>query len=108
MRVDIDPREPRCRICRQESVRVAVNQLLDWRGVPVANGRKLHRVTYADILRDLEPLNEGRDQRDRVTYDCLRIHAKRHYEIDGIVKYWASRFPKDLRRALRPGTGRDL
>ena len=40
-------------------------------------------ITYADILRDLEPLNEGRDKRDRITYDSLWIHAKRHYDLAG-------------------------
>jgi hypothetical protein len=33
-------------------------------------------VTYADILRDLEPLNKGRDDNDRITYDSLWVHAK--------------------------------
>ena len=67
---DVERREPRCRICRHETVRIEVNELLDWRGVPIILGRgKTHRVTYADILRDLEPFNEDRDTRDRITYD---------------------------------------
>ena len=66
---DIEPTEPRCRICRDPAVRRLVNDLLDWRGVPIIlGGGKRHRITYADILRDLEPLNEGRDKRDRITY----------------------------------------
>ena len=73
---DVERREPRCRICRDETVRVVVNGLLDWRGVPVILGSgQAHLVTYADILRDLEPLNEGRDKRDRITYDSFGIHA---------------------------------
>jgi|GEM_PF-7117130 len=32
-------REPRCRICRDESVRVLVNELLDWHGAPIILGR---------------------------------------------------------------------
>ena len=65
---DFERREPRCRICRDENVRVLVNKLLDWHGAPIILGRgKTHVVTYAEILRDLEPLNRGRDKRDRIT-----------------------------------------
>ena len=68
LRADFERREPRCRICRQETVRVLVNKLLDWHGAPIIPGRgKTHVVTYADILRDLEPLNRGRDKKDRIT-----------------------------------------
>jgi hypothetical protein len=82
-------------------VRRLVNDLLDWRGVPIIRGRgKRHRITYADILRDLEPLNEGRDKRDRITYDSLWVHAKRHYDLAGIVTYWTARMDKELRKAL--------
>ena len=60
---DFERREPRCRICRDETVRILVNELLDWRGVPVIRGRgKIHRITLTEILRDLAPLNEGRDK----------------------------------------------
>jgi hypothetical protein len=67
---DFERREPRCWICRDETVRVLVNKLLDWHGAPVILGRaKTHVVTYADILRELKPVNEGRDDNDRITYD---------------------------------------
>ena len=33
--------------------------------------RKTQWITYTDILRTLEPINEGCDKRDRVTYDSL-------------------------------------
>ena len=63
---------------------VVVNELLDWRGVPVILGRgKTSPDHLTDILRDLAPLNEGRDTRDRITYDSLWIHAKRHYGLPG-------------------------
>jgi hypothetical protein len=63
VRADFERREPRCRICRDETVRILVNELLDWRGVPVIRGRgKIHRITLTEILRDLAPLNEGRDK----------------------------------------------
>ena len=101
MRTDFERREPRCRICRDESVRVLVNKLLDWHGAPIILGRsKTHLVTYADILRDLEPLNEGHDKRDRITYDSLWVHAKRHYDHAGIAAYWRARMHKELMKAL--------
>lgn len=62
---------------------------------------KTHLVTYADIFRDLEPLNEDRDTRDQITYDSLWVHAKRHYEIAGIAAYWSVRINKELKNALR-------
>ena len=101
LRADFERREPRCRICRDETVRVLVNELLDWRGVPLIRGHcKPHTVNYADILRDLEPLNEGRDKSDRITYDSLWIHAKRHYDLAGIAAYWRARMHKELMNAL--------
>ena len=101
VRADVEPREPRCRICRDEAVRVRVNDLLHRRGAPIFLGRgKTHVVTYADILRTLESLNEGRDERDRITYDSLWIHAKRHRDIAGVAAYWAARMNRELRSAL--------
>jgi hypothetical protein len=98
---DFEHREPRCRICRDETVRVLVNKLLDWHGAPVILGRgKTHVVTYADILRDLEALNEGRDDKDRITYDSLWVHAKRHYDLAGTTAYWRARMDKELMKAL--------
>ena len=82
-------------------MRVLVNELLDWQGAPIILGRgKTHRVTYADILRDLEPLNKGREMRDRITYDSLWVHAKRHYDDAAITAYWRARMHKELRNAL--------
>jgi hypothetical protein len=101
VRADFERREPRCRICRDETVRVLVNQLLDWHGAPIILGRgKTHVVTYADILRGLEPLNERRDKRDRITYDSLWVHAKRHYDLAGLTAYWRARMRKELINAL--------
>jgi hypothetical protein len=88
-RTAIERREPRCRICRDEAVRVLVNTLLDWHASPpswaVATG---HVDTYAAILRELEPVNKGRDKKNRITYSSLWVHAKRHYELAGITDYW--------------------
>ena len=98
---DFERREPRCRICRDGTVRIFVNDLLDWRGVPIILGRgKIHRVTLTEILRTLEPLNEGRDKRDRITYDSLWMHAKRHYDDAAVTAYWRARMHKQLMNAL--------
>jgi hypothetical protein len=98
---DFERREPRCRICRDENVRVLVNKLLDWHGAPIILGRgKTHVVTYAEILRGLEPLNKGRDKKDRITYDSLRVHAKRHYDDAALTAYWRAQMHKELMNAL--------
>jgi hypothetical protein len=98
----VEPIEPRCRVCRDPAVRRLVNDLLDWHGVPVIleGGSKLHRITYVDILDMLEPVNEDREERDRITYDSLRIHAKRHHDLEGIVDYWSAWFHREVRKAL--------
>ena len=91
-RIDILPREPRCRICRDPELRRLVNELLGWRGVPMAMGPgKNQAVTYASILRELEPVNEGRHRRGRITYDALWNHAKRHYDLAGVADHWGGR-----------------
>ena len=82
-------------------MRILVNERLDWRGVPVIReGGKTHRITLTEILRSLEPLNEGRDKRDRISYDSLWIHAKRHYDLAGVAAYWRTRMYKEFRKAL--------
>ena len=105
VRADFERREPRCRICRDETVRILVNELLDWRGVPVIRqGGKTHRITLTEILRTLEPLNEGRDERDQISYHSLWVHAKRHYDLAGIAAYWRTRMStefKEFKKALR-------
>jgi hypothetical protein len=98
VRVDVERREIRCRVCREEAVRVLVNGLLDWRGVPIIReGRKTHRITLTEILAWLEPINEGRDKRDRITYDSLWIHFQRHYSLAGITAYWGAQMSKEFK-----------
>ena len=98
VRADFERREPRCRICREEAVRILVNERLDWRGVSViAEGGKAHRITLTEILRSLEPLNDGRDERHRITYDSLWVHAKRHYDLAGTAAYWSARMSKEFK-----------
>ena len=102
VRGNFERREPRCRVCREEALRIWVNSLLDWRGTPIIRGgRKTHVVTYADILRELEPLNEGRAQKDRITYSCLWVHARRHHDVDAVAAYEVSRMVQRLVKALR-------
>jgi len=102
MWLDFERREPRCRICRDESIRLLVNSLLNWRGVPIPlGGRKTHVVTYADIVRTLQSINVGRDKRDQVSYSSLWVHARRHFDLDGISAYWGGgRIIKEVRKAL--------
>ena len=98
VRADFERREPRCRICRDENVRVVVNDLLDWRGVAVNRGRgKTHRITLTEILAWLEPINEGRDKRDQITYDSLWIHFQRHYSLAGMAAYWRTEWHKEFK-----------
>jgi hypothetical protein len=61
--------EPRCRICRNDSVRTKVNDLL-------ATG-----TSYAMILRALGDDNTTLQQRDRVTIDSIRNHTNRHFPV---------------------------
>jgi hypothetical protein len=98
---EVQVREPRCRVCRHEAVRVLVNQMLDWHGVPVmVKGGRAHRLTYSDILRGLESLNQGLHSGERITYDSLWVHAQRHHALDGMVAFWSKRIEKGLEIAF--------
>jgi hypothetical protein len=61
--------EPRCRVCRNDSVREQVNGLL-----AVGAG-------YAHIVRTLAVVNAELDERDRVTVDSVRRHTIRHFPV---------------------------
>lgn len=100
--------EPRCRVCRDPHVRRLVSDFLDWHGVPLAEGAKLRSVTYKTILDWLKPINDGRSEGSRITYDSLWVHAKRHYSLEGVVTYRSARMNKDLRKALRRKPSSDL
>jgi hypothetical protein len=98
-RLDHEVVEPRCRICRDPGLRRRVNQLLDWRGVPIPEGGKTYRITsYRTILAWI---NKERPDADQITYDSLWIHSKRHHELAGVVAYWSARIENELRDALR-------
>jgi hypothetical protein len=99
LRADFERREPRCRICRDETVRSLANELLDLRGIPIILGRgKIHRITLTEILCDLATINEGRDKKDRITYNSLWIHFQRHYSLAGITAYRRTLMSKEFRK----------
>jgi hypothetical protein len=37
---------------------------------------------------------------DRITYDSLMVHAKRHYDLAATTAYWRARMHKELMKAL--------
>src|SRR6476619_6243676 len=66
--------EPRCRICRNDSVRRKVNDLL-------ATG-----AGYAMVLRALGEDNAKLDKRDRITVDSVRNHCETHFPVQQIAR----------------------
>jgi hypothetical protein len=66
--------EPRCHVCRNDTVRQKVNDLL-------AQG-----LSYAMILRALEGENAKLDARDRVTIDSVRRHSARHFPVQAAAR----------------------
>ena len=66
--------EPRCRICRNDSVRGKVNQML-----AIA-------APYAGIVRALAADNAELDTRDRITLDSIRTHASKHFPVQSVAK----------------------
>ena len=47
---DFERREPHCRICPDETVRVQVNKLLDWHGAPIRRRVYTHNLTKIAAL----------------------------------------------------------
>ena len=68
------PLEPRCRVCRNDRLRMKVNDML-------ATG-----VSYAMILRALQKDNDHLDTPDRVTIDSIRNHTARHFPVQNVAK----------------------
>src|SRR4029077_20117844 len=66
--------EPRCRICRNDQVRIKVNDLL-------ATG-----ASYAMVLRALGDDNAELDKCDGVTVDSIRNHCGRHFPVQNVAK----------------------
>lgn len=61
--------EPRCRVCRDESVRALVNKLL------------AHGLTLRDINDAIAPFNKDKPHRERININNLREHRKRHFDV---------------------------
>lgn len=66
--------EPRCRVCRNDSVRRKVNDLL-------ASG-----ASYALVVRAIDDDNATLDQCDRVTIDSVRNHCRRHFPVQNVAQ----------------------
>ena len=66
--------EPRCRVCRNDSLRRKVNDML-------ANGS-----SYAMVLRALAADNAELDKCDRVTIDSVRNHCGRHFPVQQVAR----------------------
>jgi len=66
--------EPRCRVCRNDTLRIKVNNLL-------AGG-----ASYTMILRALRDDNATLDKPDRVTIDSIRNHTVRHFPVQNVAK----------------------
>ena len=66
--------EPRCRVCRNDTLRIKVNDLL-------ASG-----ASYAMILRALRETTPKLDKCDRVTIDSIRNHTTRHFPVQNVAK----------------------
>jgi hypothetical protein len=66
--------EPRCRVCRNDTVRQNVNALL-------GSG-----ATYRAVLRAIGEDNDKLDERDRVTISSIRNHTTRHYPVQNAAK----------------------
>lgn len=68
------PIESRCRVCRNDQLRMKVNNML-------ATG-----VSYAMILRALQQDNDQLETSDRVTIDSIRNHTARHFPVQNVAK----------------------
>jgi hypothetical protein len=66
--------EPRCRVCRNDSMRGKVNDML-------ATG-----ASYAMVLRALGEDNAKLEKRDRVTIDSIRNHTVRHFPVQQVAR----------------------
>jgi hypothetical protein len=78
-----------------------VNDLLDLRGTPIPKHQgRFSVITYADILRSLDSVNEDRGQKDRITYDCLWVHARRHHDVAAVGAYLSAHMVEMFVKAL--------
>jgi hypothetical protein len=66
--------EPRCRVCRNDTVREKVNALL-------GSG-----ATYRAVVRALGEDNEKLDKPDQVTMSSVRNHTQRHFPTQNVAR----------------------
>jgi hypothetical protein len=67
-------REPRCRVCRHDTIREKVNALL-------GSG-----ATYKAVLRAVDEDNDKLDKSDQVTMSSIRNHTARHFPVQNVAK----------------------
>lgn len=87
--------ETRCRVCTSEAS-TSVNKML------------AHAMTYTDILRVLQPVNDILPENERITYNSIANHRKRHFPIQStanavyrrIVEKRAEEFDVDFVRGV--------
>ena len=84
--------QPRCRICRNDSLRTKVNDLL-------TTG-----ASYAMVLRALGDDNAKLDTSDQVTIDSIRNHTARHFPIQNVSARRMGKAPPSdlLSHRIRP------
>ena len=87
--------EPRCRVCRNDTLRIKVNNLL-------ASG-----ASYAMILRALGDDNATLDKPDLVTIDSIRNHTARHFPVQNVAKAGGSHHQRDPFHSARRAVGGD-
>ena len=100
--VELAPRngfqlEPRCRVCRNDTLRIEGQRHVG------------NRSSYAMILRALRDDNAKLDTPDRVTIDSIRNHTTRHFPVQNVAKATYRANPRAAgageRRRLRQGRG---
>jgi hypothetical protein len=66
--------EPRCRVCRNDTMRKKVNDLLSV------------GASFAMIVRALGDDNAELDKCDQITIDSVRNHCGRHFPVQNVAK----------------------
>lgn len=61
--------ETRCRVCQDENTRQLVNRLLS------------HGIAYSEIVGILEPVNKLRRKNNKISYNSVWTHARRHFNV---------------------------
>lgn len=62
--------ETRCRVCKNDDDREMIDKLL-------STG-----MTYTHIMRVIQPINDKRKVKERITYNSLYVHAKKDFPLN--------------------------